>query len=289
MKKRLFIYLIFTLLAVSACVESEIDRDNLHYETGVTAFNEVEKALDAIFIPLDEALLVDAFSEYIDDYGLADGSNLLEVWLDAEDLYFPDYRVRNSGNLWSVVDGADTLFTVDTGGESLFATGSIWSYIEYGETTEQVIGYIGEGCFMYRLSGYSAEIYNGYYFLYEIVDAELVVDIEDIDKTVVTRIPESDFNLSGNLKIISNTYYSYWGGNKDGYREVEMTATFPESIPLRHKYWPNHGRFYSEGSYIIDIEDLTLGMSGSVDVTIVPVSSYSREVTVIFRGDTVVI
>jgi hypothetical protein len=271
---------------VTACVENEIDKEDLHYETGVAAFNEVERALDAIFVPLNNALAVEAFADYLENNSLADGSNLLEVWLDAEDLYFPENRVRCGGNTWFVLSGIDTLYSVETNGESLFTTNNTWRYVEHNTGTEQIIKNIGGTDFRYTLSGYPARINQGYYFSQVPVDAALTVGFNEkpIGKTTL----ECDFNLFGSLKIFNNTYYSYWGGNKDGLREVEITATFPESTPLNHHYFSNTFRIFSSGTYTINIEDVTMDKTDQVNVSIVSPSSRTREVTVTYKGDTVV-
>jgi hypothetical protein len=71
-------------------------------------------------------------------------------------------------------------------------------------------------------------------------------------------------------------------------REVEMTATFPEPTPLIHKYFSNTFRIFSSGTYTINIEDVTMDKTDLVNVSIVSPSSRTREVTVTYRGDTVV-
>jgi len=266
-------------------VESEIDSEDLHYETGVAAFNEVERALDAIFVPLDNALAIEAFAEYIENNKLPDGSNLLEVWLDAEDLYFPKNRVRSKGDKWFVLSGADTLYSIDTGGEALFTPGSSWRYTENDTKNVHIIENLGGTDFRYTLSDYTAQVYQGYYYENEKVNAELVVGFNEQPTSTTTL--EQNFNLSGFFRIYNNTYYSYWGGNKNGFREVEITATFPESTPLIHHYFSNTFRIFSSGTYTINIEDVIMDITDQVNVSIVPLSSRTREVTVTFRGDRV--
>ena len=285
MKKHI-VYIVMSLLSVTGCVESEIDTEALHYKTGAAAFTEVENALDAIFVPLDKSLAIEAFADYLENNRLADGSNLLDVWLDAEDLYFPENRVRNSGDRWFVLSGADTLYSIDTGGKSLFTTGSLWRFFEDGIKDCQIVENLGESAFGYTLSGYLARIDREYYYNRQPIDAELRICFNG--SGISTATLESDFSLSGSLEIYNNTYYSYWGSNKDGYREVRMTANFPESTPLIHKYYSNTFRIFSAGRYTINIEDITMEKTDQVNVSIVSLFSHTREVTVTFRGDTVV-
>jgi len=280
---KLLVLFLVAVCASTACVDFEIDNDT-HYKTGVAAFHEFESDLSKAFTPFDNALKMDAFIGYVEANTLNDNSNLLNVWLTAEDIYFPKYRVRNSVDSWWCIDGTDTLFMVATGGTPLPFPGSSWDYLESGSQIQISLG--EDMVYYYSLDKYNVKIGSEYNYYSAIINAE--IEIYPQGDLLPDSLNANIYELSGNLSITTNRYYSdYYSYSSGDQRKVTLSANIPETSKLRHNIVPASGGIFDQGGYTLGINDQTLGLSENVQITITPLPSYKRSVTINYRGDTV--
>lgn len=274
MKRILNISFLTIMLVVfcTSCVAELFFEDEMHYDTGRLAYEQCyERGLSfsssALFY---EAKRLDDFIGFIEDNTLPDRSNELQVWLEADQKYYPYDKLRKNGDTWYVMQYADTACIINTRGDRFNAAGAEWLVQNKDENRPHRLSYTGENRWNMVVDDYSPAQMDDYLMS---IDADLFFTVIDSLRYEITG--DYDVTLS----------YDYYSDSDDVTFIVDSTIDEPLTY-IVSDYSMHHGTLM-EGDFGFLLTDPSIGVSEYVEVTIVSVADGTREVYVKYKDDIV--
>lgn len=269
MNKKLYIT-IFTITALfcTSCIQEYLDESNRHYDTGVVAYRCYESSLNHTAELFSQTKLLDGFIGYLEENTLADKSNELQVWLDAETIFYPRYKPRRVGDIWYMMNQTDTLYVINTQGVRLSDDGSEWLAKRFRDNCTHTLSHNGANKWNVVVDDWQTDDYYGTY--------EMKID----ENFTITLRDSSAFEIVGSNRIVLTEYSS-------PKRNFILTSTLETPLVFQTKYWNEPYAHLMDGEFSFVITDPVTNESETVDVIIISSDNSERDIYVTYKNDVV--
>lgn len=251
MKKQNFCYGILLIFTLNACVLEHGDLSAIQsYNAGKQAFNYVEGNMADMLAKFDIALRLNAY--------LATPE---EERAQAEDRYFPEYKIRANGeNQWIGLYNGDTVFRISTGEYVLNQEGTLWKYDDrYTEETNITCLQAGK----WLLETRDTQNYNW------VSNARFEIETEHA--ACPENFQNSDFIVSGSGQSVS-------------YGDKEIILDFVIVEPMQKM--ASSKFLFSEGYLTIKATDTSLQLTEYISARLTQLSDRQRSLKIVYKGET---
>lgn len=247
---------VIVILLLGACVIEHEERNSSNYNGGERAFDVYEDNMKVLTSFLDLAIRMEHYLAVPEDERF-----------DAEQKYFPEYKIRSVGEEeWVGLRARDTAFRIVTGGRSLGTEGAEWKVCKYEgvffpswvtltyNETKNITLTVG-GC----------EAWNW------TIDAALQFQSEDEELPVNYYI--GGWAIHGNGKCVSE---------KDQHEQPRILLDFEITQPLVKLAGADD--VANEGEVALLVRDTYLQQEEKVKATIESLAGDGRWVNILYKG-----